>query len=211
MDTKQTRNKSVPRNAEGVYAIPQITPRAAQLIQTDLSKFAEGNRLRQMFVKTTDSAVAVVALPTTTASHAFINLNQSKSVVVEALAFYGGTTGGAASMITMVAMLDNTKVTSQTATADTATGVASLSGGNYGGLLVSSHAVTVVNKGWFPLTPHGHSGALTDTEGCSLYANLEGMIIIPPGNTLAVDIIAINATLAGTISMFFSEVDLDLV
>ena len=178
------------------------------------SVYEEAARLGQLWAKTSDSAACIAAaLPTTSAAHTFWNGNAvgGKSAVVEAVAWTCLTTEAAATMFNIWAMLDVSADTAQAATADTATKVSSLSGiTTYTGGITSSHTVTVVNGGWFPLGTHIWSAALTATKGATIFVPINGMIVIRPGHALAISIGCVDTIAAGMTTLFWREKQLTM-
>jgi len=200
--------------SDGQEASMALSKAGNLYIQQGASEYEEAARLGQLWAKTSDSAACIAAaLPTTSAAHTFWNGNGvgGKSAVVEAIAWTCLTTEAAITMFNVWAMLDVSADVTQAATADTAVKVSSLSGaGTYSGGIVSSHTVTVVNGGWFPLGPHIVTTSLTATKGATLFVPVKGMIIIRPTHALAISIGGLSTTAAGMVTLFWREKQLDM-
>ncbi len=65
-----------------------------------------------------------------------------------------------------------------------------LSGKAYGGSAINAIGTTVIDSGWFPWTNQQVSGGSGVTPyGCAV-ANVEGRIIVPPGSSLCLHVVA---------------------
>jgi hypothetical protein len=175
------------------------------------------------FLKKAD-AVNCISLtgwpPTTVAATSFHNLNTERSVVVDRITWTQTTASDAAGSILMVACLSQTAVTSQPATADTATGIVSLNCGvtNAGtaSKVVSSHDVSIVDNGWFAVGSSGQDATATDIAK-SIDCKINGLIILPPGHLLSFKLAdgtdtnivdPYKTTTAGAITLFWHEMTL---
>lgn len=188
-----------------------LDPFGGLVVSQGLPPLAELVRQGQSWYKVTDAENCVTAIPTTTAPHTFWNGNPTggKSMVIDRLSWMCSVSAAAASMFSMVGMVNRFPLSAQAATADTATGVQGLAGSPpYTGGAKTSHTVTVVNDGWLPLSETFHSGALTATVGISLVVPVEGRIVLPPGYALSLAVLAANTTAEGVVGFAWHEMQL---
>ena len=171
--------------------------------------YGELTRRGTTFGKLTDAVAAIAtAIPTTTAAHTLWNGEPigGKCYIIDSLTWYCITSTGAASSFGMLACLNPTAVTAQPATADTLTKVTSMNGRVYTGAAVTSHTVTVVDDGWWPLNVQtAFPGAGTVTGGLTLHAAIDGRIILPPQRLLCVSVSTVGTTATGNLFVRWSE------
>lgn len=172
-------------------------------------RLANVTRLGTSFGKLTDAVAAIAtAIPTTTAAHVLYNGEPTggKSYLLDSVTWYCITSAGAATAIGMLGCLNIVPLTAQPATADTLTKVTSQNGKLYAGYAASSHTVTVIDDGWYPLPiQSAFPGAGTVTGGLTLHAALEGRVIIPPQCVFAVSVSTVGTTATG--NLFFRWVE----
>jgi hypothetical protein len=210
MTTGYVRSTTIPAFGQGTMNPIMTTERGELLIASGLPAIADLVRQGSSFVKITDAVVCLnAALPTTTAPHTLWNGEPAggKTYIIERLNWTCTTSAGAASRFSMCCMLNLLTATAAPATADTATTVNVLNGKTYGGKLVTSHTVTVVNDGWFTVGPT-YETALTATKGAQLDVVLPIPVLLRPGGLFSVGVVAVNATAAGVLSIYGHEVQL---
>jgi len=166
-------------------------------------------RLGYSFYKQGDYGLTnPTALPGTTAAAAFTNLNQARSVIIDKISFHGSVVADTAGCWDLIANITQTALTSQPATADTAVIVASLNCAcvNAGTMskVTSSHAVTIVNNGWWSIGNTGYD-ATTGNETRCFCASIDGLIILPPGHQIGLSCLATDATGSGGFGMLWHE------
>ena len=190
-----------------------LNSRSELLVAQAMPSLTELVKQGTTFGKLTDAvAVTATGIPTTTAAHMIWNGNISsgKSLILLSVGWYGITSAGAASTFGMVGCLHPLAVTTQTATADTLTAVTSMNGKVYGGLVTTSHTVTVPDNGWWPLPiQSAFPGAGTVTGGLTLYADLKGGVIVPPGCRFSANVTTVGTTATGNMFFLFAEAVLD--
>jgi hypothetical protein len=163
----------------------------------------------QSFGKLTDAVATIAtAVPTTTAAHVLYNGEPlgGKTYMVDLVTWYGITSAGAASAFGMQGCLNIIALTAAPATADTLVKVTSMNGKLYAGSAATSHTVTVVDDGWWPMPMEtAFPGAGTVTGGVMLTSKLEGRVAIPPKCVFAVSVSSVGTTATG--NLFFRWVE----
>jgi hypothetical protein len=155
---------------------------------------------------------AVLTLPTTAAQHVMHNGEAAggKAYIIESIAYDVAVAptdvdGG----FGLLFQLSHGAVA--TVAAAQAVLVNSLSGkGAYGGLAAFDDANTIVDSGWAALPLRAGQGfGVQYTAHTFFYSDFEpGLIIIPPGGTLALCAFAIDTTLTGRPSVIWHEVQM---
>lgn len=178
-------------------------------IPTALADYVLQARSGQMFGKLTDPVATIAtAIPTTTAAHVLYNGEPlgGKEYELLSVTWVGATSAGAATALGLLGCLNVIALTAQPATADTLTKVTSMNGKVYAGSASTSHTVTVVDDGWWPLPiQSAFPGAGTVTGGLILTAELKGHVIIPPKCVFCVSATSVGTTQTG--SVFFRWVE----
>lgn len=191
---------------EGDYGSLHTTPRGDLIVAQGSSYRAEGTRLGQRWGKLTDAVASIAtAIPTTTAAHSLWNGEAAggKSYVMESVTAMCITSAGAASGFGMVGMLNVLPVAAVPSTADTLVKVTSMNGRLYPGRAKSSHTVTVVDDGWWPMPLNNTFTLGTGTVSGSLvlHAPLDGSVIVPPGCLFNISMCTLGTT--ATFNTFF--------
>jgi hypothetical protein len=161
------------------------------------------------FGKLTDAVATIAtAIPTTSAVHVLYNGEPTggKTYALDLVTWYGITSAAAASAFGMLGCLNTTPLTTQPATADTLTAVTSMNGKVYAGFAATSHTVTVVDTGWWPMPMEtAFPGAGTVTGGVVLTSKLEGRVLIPPKCIFAVSVTSVATTATGNLFFRWTE------
>lgn len=201
--------------AENQLDIPTMNNRREQIVSQGLPARTELVRMGNSWsTRLLTDVAGVLVLPTTAAQHVFHNGEAAggKSYVLEHIIFHIAVAptdvdGGAG----VIFQLSRGAVAGVTAAQ--AVLVNSLSGkGAYGGLATFDDANTIVDSGWteLPLKNYPGFGAQW-TANHKLYSDFEaGMIIIPPGGTLAVGLMCIDTTMTGRPAFIWHEVTLPI-
>ena len=198
--------------AEGLSGLVTVNPRDDLVMAQGLPARAELTRTSVSYGKLTDAVAAIAtAIPTVAAAHTLWNGEPAggKSYVLESVTWLSVTSAAAISGFGMVGCLNVLPLTAVPATSDTLTKVTSMNGRLYSGKAKSSHGVTVIDDGWWPL-PAMNSAVTggTVTGGLVLHAQLDGSVIIPPGCVFCTSVCAVNTTAAGNLFYRWSEVQL---
>jgi hypothetical protein len=187
-------------NSQGDQIGSNVLPERAQIV-------SQGNS----WVKTTDAIACVTAIPTTTAAHTFWFNDPTKCAIIDRIVWTCTTSNGAATMGSLVGLINFAKVATVPSTSDTATTVNGLTGKTYSGYMKSSHGATVVNDTWFAIGTANNTAALTATVGFQFEVFVNGLIIMPPGGSLfSLSCVAQSTTMVGKVSLFWHEVPLIL-
>lgn len=206
---------AVTDNSAGVLAAPVVNNRSEYVISQGLPSRTELVRMGNSWsTRLLTDVAGVLTLPTTAAQHVFHNGESAggKCYVVEQINFDIAVAptdvdGGAG----IIFQLSRGAVA--TVTAAQAVLVNSLSGkGAYGGLAVFDDANTIVDSGWTNLKTTSNMGfGAQYTAHSMIYGDFEpGMIIIPPGGTLAVGLFCIDTTMTGRPSFVWHEVQIPI-
>lgn len=179
-----------------------LNPRADLLIAHALPPKTEIVRMRQSYwagYTQADTAVApLVALPTTAAGAGTASLfnyeqDTGKIYIIDSLFCHVSSSIGAASPVTMIAMLNIGKFVNGTAPVAEAT-PRGLAGQGYRGSAVVDLAYTgtLVDDGWQPV---GSSlNVLATNVGSHVDVDCCGMFVVPPGHAFHFGVVANTAT-----------------
>jgi hypothetical protein len=197
---------------ETLPSVVTVSPRGALIVNQDLPERAELTRLGAGVVQRTAAVAAVTAIPTTTASATLWNGEQpgGKVYIIDAINVTCTSSNGAASMFSIVAMVPIATSATVPATSDTVV-ANSLSGRTYAGKGQCSHAVTVVDNGWFSIGNTFNTGALTATVGAQVEIPVNGSIVLAPQYLLALACVAQSGTANVKFSIRYFEVQLPAV
>jgi hypothetical protein len=131
------------------------------------------------------TVAALVARPTTTAAFEIWNGNSAASLIVTRLMALEIVATAAANGAGIWAQVTAAKATPTAGAHITR----SNNGKAYSGLVVSAASTTVVDSGWFPWGPP-MVGPATATPGPSWEARVDGALVVPPGSSLCLHVVA---------------------
>jgi hypothetical protein len=200
--------------ASGALQRVGVTPRGELRVAQALAPTAELIRQGYSYLSQSDSVVCVaVALPSATApGHTFTNnyATGGKHIVMDTIGWLCETSAGAASefqlcMVNVAAATTSTiqgTVDNRNKAKNLFTGVSALSS-----TVIMGHTGTITSDVWNPLGPNFVT-ALTATAGFGIYLKLQGEIVIAPQRTFGFDVVAANATAAGSMFYIWHEVQL---
>ncbi len=208
-------DSAAPNSPAGVLGNPQVNNRQELLVSQSLPPRAELVRMGNSWsTRLLTDVAGVLTLPTTAAQHVFHNGEAAggKSYIVEQINFdiavaptdVDGNAG-------IIFQLSRGAVA--TVSAAQAVIVNSLSGkGAYGGLAAFDDANTIVDSGWTNLRSISNMGFGAQWVAHSMiFADFEpGLIIIPPGGTLAVGLFSIDTNMTGRPSFIWHEVQIPI-
>lgn len=208
------RDAGPANNAEDTFHTPELNNRRDLLVAQALPSKTELTRLGGSWATRMLTAVAAVtSLPTTAAQHLMRNGNAAggKSFVIDKIIYHVAaaptdTDGSGVSVLASVIPVQ------AAVTAAQAVIVNSLSGwGAYNGNATFDDANTLAaDKGWFELPMVCSSPMPTWTARTTLFADIDGGIIIPPGGGLAISAFAIDTSLTGFPAFIWHEVVLPI-
>ena len=176
------------------------------LIANGLPPYTEMSRKGVGYATMATAAVAALVIrPTTVAALEIFNNSQVNSLVVDRI-FSHNLVGVANSAMGMYAMVTTQKL----APTDAALAINSLSGKPIPTKTVLTAAsATVVDNGWFPYGPFGSNVTIT-TPGPTLVADIGGRLIVPPGCSLCLHVVATTTGVTCTSGAAWYSVKLDL-
>lgn len=204
------RSLVVPSNTnEANPGVATVDPRGVLYVSQDLPERAEIARLGSTVIMRTDEVACVTAIPTTTAPHTLWNGESpgGKSLVLDKITWTCTTSNAAASMFSLLAVVNKASTATVPSTADTQAQTVYTTGKGYSGKARVSHAVTVVDDVWFPIGG-AFVTALSATVGAQVEANLNGMIVLAPGYVMGVACVAQSTTGKGKLAFWFHEVQI---
>lgn len=179
------RNGSV--TAQGTIALNQL---GEQLIASGLPPYTEMTRKGSGYATMSVTAVAaLVVRPTTVCALELWNGYNAggPSLIIDRLFYFNLVTTAVNEGWSGWAQVAAPKTTAPSSASLVVRGA---SGKAYGGSVVNAVGTTVVDCGWFPWT-NGlvTSGAGVTPYGCAV-ANVEGRLIVPPGASLCLHVVA---------------------
>lgn len=159
---------------------------------------------QQWSTMATAAVAALVVRPSTTAALELWNGYPAggKSLVIDRI-FTHNLVGVANSAMGMYAMVTTVKAAPSSASLVVNGG----SGKAYGGPVINAVSTTVVANGWFPFGMGGNVVTVT-TPGITLEAKVEGRLIVPPGASLCIHVVASTTGATFTSGASWAEVQL---
>lgn len=166
-------------NPRGDLLVVQALPERSELVRMG------GSWQAQM----SSHSAPLAAVPSTTAALTLYNGEQAggKSYLIESAFAWCDTSIAATSVISIFGMVNST---AQSNAQTGAIAKRSLNGKpNYAGKGTVTAGATVTNEGWFPIASSAPSSGTT-TVGLSVWAPMEGLIIVAPGCAFSIHCLA---------------------
>ena len=174
------------RRVSGVLANFELNEFDEQIVAQGLPPYAEMVRLGTGWSTMSTSAVAaLVVRPSTTAAFEIYNANVSTgpSLIIDRLFYFNLVSTNVVESFSGWAMV-------AAAPTDGSFAVNGNSGNPYGGAVIAAASTTVVDEGWFPWTQHATKGAAGVTPQGVAVAEVGGRLIVPPGGSLCLHVVA---------------------
>ena len=206
------------KRVTGVEVEAEGNEAGALYVANESAFYEELNRQGNLFsVETTTPTAAVVALPTTTAGLGLYNpaADGGKSMIIDALYainIVAHTTLGQHCLIavqgqTRVAALAGGLVVRKLNGNGAATSAPSIGTGTAGGAILD--AVTGVAIGWRAVGESKNTSVIS-LPGVSLYAPVNGKMIVPPGRQLGINVLSSNVEFTWVIGAIWHEKQITL-
>lgn len=199
--------------AGGLLQRLQVNPRGELRMAPALLPSTELIRQGQSWMIQSDSVVCLAAaLPTTAPGHTFSNLQPTggKHMVLDSVGWVCETSAAAATEFQLVYQLSSAATTATTqGTQDTRNKSSNMLNqvNMVDGDILIGHGGTITNQNWSPLGPNFVT-ALTATVGFGIWIPLNGSVVVAPQRQINFDVVAANATAAGSMMYIYHKVQL---
>ena len=176
-----------------------LTQQLELLVAAGKAPYTEISRLGRAFQITTTTAVAgAVAIPTTTGGLSLYNgePDGGRSYVIDFISASNAVSTAVAAQASLIALIGQVREAIPTNSALIAKKMNGLGGGTNdtkARTILTGTALpgtTGIAADWFPVGPSAVKPGVAATPGYSLYADLQGRVIVPPGRYFSMHVLA---------------------